>query len=356
MVGGGAAFRYRRATFPAVADQFETIADEWIDGRGGPGAQDFLGRFAGADLVVLNGEGSLYRTNHSAVRELFLAWLAKERLGIPTVYVNGGLHLTGVMPTLPAMVRKTFRTLDAVAMREAWSLRNLGEYVPEVGAHLIPDTAFTLNPNDALESDSVRNIREQLGGSPYFCFDPGAMPMDAHGGTKSAMHQMISALRRITPSAVFVSTAPADRYIEQVARDTDSLYVDTITNYREFMSLMSGAQFLVSGRYHNVILAAIMGCPTISFGSTTHKVHGACEMLDGLVGSPYDGTDLRPRLRAIEQQAQTYVDQRSDIQMRLQTVCARRSSEVLALGQLVASLVPKAAGGAANPRAGTSAR
>src|SRR6185312_17283704 len=105
---------------------------EWTEGRGGPGAQEYLSRFEAADLVVLNGEGSLYRTNPSAIRELFLAWLAREQLGIPTVFINGMVHLTGVLPVLPAMVRKTFATLDAVAVREPCSLRNLRQYAPEV--------------------------------------------------------------------------------------------------------------------------------------------------------------------------------------------------------------------------------
>jgi hypothetical protein len=87
----------------------------------------------------------------------FLAWLAKERLGIPTVYVNGGLHLTGVVPILPAMVRKTFRRIDAVALRDAWSLRNVQEYVPGLAAAaLFPDAAFTLTPEDPHVSRSRR--------------------------------------------------------------------------------------------------------------------------------------------------------------------------------------------------------
>ena len=59
-------------------------------------------------------------------------------------------------------------------------------------------------------------------------------------------------------------------------------------------------EFLVSGRYHNPILAAIMGCPSITLASTSHKVHGTCEMLEGLIGTPFDGTDIRSCLDAIE--------------------------------------------------------
>ncbi len=130
------------ATYPAVADQFEAVAEDWLRGRGGPGADELLHRFEGADLVVLNGEGSVYRTNLSAIRELFIAWFCKRQMGIPTVFVNATVHLTDVMPILPAMVRKTLagsrrggRARTGVSP-EPRSLRTTRP------VQLIPDSAF----------------------------------------------------------------------------------------------------------------------------------------------------------------------------------------------------------------------
>jgi hypothetical protein len=334
--GGGSDLWQPQTTFPAVADQFETIADEWLAGGGGRDVHEYLDRFRQADLVVLNGEGSIYRTNQSAVRELFLAWFAKQRLGIPTVFLNGMVHLTGVDAILPAMVRKTFRALDAVTLREPCSLRNLRRYVPEVHARLFPDSAFVYTRADARATEAVRAIGERIGDSPYFCFDPGAMPMDHLSPNQSGLHAMITALERTGSRAVFVNSSPSDVYIEAVARETNSLFVDTLTDYREYMALVEHAQFVASGRYHNPILAAIMGCPTIAFCSTNHKVHGACETLDGIVGAPYDGTDLRSQLDAIERQARRYIEQRAELRERLVELCDRRRSEVFELGSVAA--------------------
>lgn len=338
-VNHGEGLRQPRARFPKVVDQFDEVADRWLAGQGGRDAHEFLTRLEGADLVVLNGEGSIYRTNQSAVRELFLAWLCKERLGIRTVFVNGSVHLTDVAPILPAMLRKTFAVLDAVAVREAWSLRNVREHAPDVTVRLYPDTAFVFDNTEAHPSEQIRSIRQTLGDTPYFCFDPGAMPVDDGVGERSAVRQLIEALKHHAPRAVLVASATADSYIAKIAAATGSAFVDTVTDYREFMSLIEGAQFLVSGRYHNIILAAIMGCPSIALGSTSHKVHGACEMLEGAVGMPYDGTDLRTQRVEIEDQAAGYVAARRDHHDRLKAVCARRRSEVVHLGDLVASMV-----------------
>jgi polysaccharide pyruvyl transferase WcaK-like protein len=331
-------------TFPAVADQFETVAREWIEGHGA-GAQEFLARFEGADLVVLNGEGSIYRTNPSAIREMFLAWLARERLGIPTVFINGMVHLTDVVPVLPAMVRKTFSALDAVAVREPCSLRNLRQYAPEVDAQVLPDSAFVFTADDASYTPAVRTVKAQIGDSPYFCFDPGPMPMDTRSSNQSGLQQMLGRLMRVVPQAVLVSSGPADEYIREVAADTGSIYVDSLTDYREYMALVADAQFNASGRYHNPILAAIVGCPTITFASANHKVHGACEMLDGVIGSPYDGTDLRSQLDAIEDRAREYVANRAELRGRLLEVCRRRRPEAFQLGEVASDALRRSTAG-----------
>jgi polysaccharide pyruvyl transferase WcaK-like protein len=344
-VDDGRGLTQPRPTFPAVADQFETVAREWTEGRGGPGAQEFLTRFEGADLVVLNGEGSLYRTNPSAIRELFLAWLARERLGIPTVFINGMVHLTDVVPVLPAMVRKTFSALDAVAVREPCSLRNLRQYAPEVDAVVLPDSAFVFTADDATSTLAVRTVKAQIGDSPYFCFDPGPMPMDHRSSNQSGLHQMLDRLLRVVPQAVLVSSGPADEYIREVAADTGSIYVDSLKDYREYMGLVADAQFVASGRYHNPILAAIMGCPAITFASANHKVHGACEILDGINGTPYDGTDLRSQLDAIEDQAREYVTHRAEFKNRLLDICRRLRPEALQLGEVAADALRRSSTG-----------
>jgi hypothetical protein len=184
----------------------------------------------------------------------------------------------------------------------------------------------------------VPKLRAEIGSEPHFYFDPSPMPMDDRGGVESALYQMITALQRVVPKAVFVSTGPADDYVERTARETGSVFV-RIYDYREWMSLIADAQFLVTGRYHNAILGAIMGIPSITFASASHKVHGACEMLEGVVGSPYDPTDLRPRIPAIEEQARSYVQNREHLRDRLQEVCGRRRCEALDIGRLAASVV-----------------
>ena len=131
---------------------------------------------------------------------------------------------------------------------------------------------------------------------------------------------------------------PADRSIERIAKETHSLYIDATVDYREWMTLVRDAQFLLTGRYHNPILAAIMGCPSITLASSSHKVHGGCEMLE-VIGTPYDGTDLGSEIPAMIRQARHYVQNRADLRDRLREVCERHRSETSELSSLITAVL-----------------
>lgn len=352
-VDNGRDFREPRVRFPRVVDQFEPTAEAWLRGAGGPDVHEYLDRFRAADLVLWNGEGSIYRANVSAVRGAFLSWFARVHLGVPTVFANGGVHLTDVDPVLPAMIRRTFPVLDAVAVREPRSLRNLQTFAPGLTARVVPDAAFALTPDDAVCSPAVEAVLDELGTPPFFCFDPGPMPFD-HGRESAALERLITAIAAAGFEAVLVCKDPTDTYLRTVAAHTGARFVDTLQDFREYMALTDRAEFVVTGRYHNTIFSAIMGCPAVTFGSASHKVHGVCEMLGDVYGRTFDGTSLIPDLDAIVAQARGYADDRDGWRLRLRETTARRRAEAGGLGDLVRScLGPGRAGSRDGRAAGT---
>lgn len=322
------------AIWPEVADQFDYIADEWLAGRGGPGVDAYMKALRGADIVVLNGEGSMYRTNLSAIRELFLAWFAKTRLGIPTIFINGLVHLTLVVPILPAMMRKTFRVLDAVTVRDPWSLRNVREFMPEVPVKLVPDSALALSVDIDAPSPGVTSLFEQLGEREFFCFDPGPMPNDHRFGRRSSMYQLIMEIKKLVPQAVMVASAPAEKpLLRQLATETDSIYLELQPSYRDLMAVLARAKFQISGRNHNPVLGALVGCPAISIATTSHKVHGICELLG--FDQPYDGTDLRSNIETIKAHAARHLAHGAALRDEIKKNAARLAVQSLEMGVIV---------------------
>jgi hypothetical protein len=328
------------AVWPQVADEFEFIADEWLAGRGGQGADIYLKTLNGVDVVVLNGEGSMYQKNTTAIRELFIAWFAKARLGIPTVFLNGLVQLTAVVPILPAMMRKTFRVLDAVAVRDPYSLRNLQEFLPEVPATIIPDSA--LAPPIEIDSPSpgVRTLFKELGTTDFFCFDPGPMPMDYRFGTRSAAHRLVKEMKQLVPQAVMVASVPgAATMLRTLAADTDSIYLEHQPSYTDLTAVLARAKFQISGRIHDAVLGARVGCPLIAIGSTSHKVHGVCELLG--FNAPYDGTDLCSSFDRIKTEAASHLAGGARLRSEISSNAARLSAESFEMGTLVKDVLAK---------------
>jgi hypothetical protein len=328
------------AVWPQVADEFEFIADEWLAGRGGQGADVYLKTLNGVDVVVLNGEGSMYQKNTTAIRELFIAWFAKARLGIPTVFLNGLVQLTAVVPILPAMMRKTFRVLDAVAVRDPYSLRNLQEFLPEVPATIIPDSA--LAPPIEIDSPSpgVRTLFKELGTTDFFCFDPGPMPMDYRFGTRSAAHRLVKEMKQLVPQAVMVASVPgAATMLRTLAADTDSIYLEHQPSYTDLTAVLARAKFQISGRIHDAVLGARVGCPLIAIGSTSHKVHGVCELLG--FNAPYDGTDLCSSFDRIKTEAASHLAGGARLRSEISSNAARLSAESFEMGTLVKDVLAK---------------
>lgn len=329
-----------QALWPEVSDQFENVADEWLAGRGGPGVDTYLKMLDGVDTVILNGEGSMYRTNLSAVRELFITWFAKARLGIPTVFINGLIHLTLVVPILPAMMRKTFRILDAVTVRDPWSLRNAREYMPDIPIRLIPDSALALPVEIDNPGSDVNALLKSLDNTEFFCFDPGPMPIDYLFGRRSHLYRLIMEIKQLVPQAVMVACGPYEApMLRQLASDTGSIYLEQQPSYRDLMAVLARAKLQISGRVHNAILGALVGCPTISIGSTSHKVHGTCELLG--FDEPYDGTDLQSSIENIRAHAASLHAGGADLREQIIRNSALLAAKSFEMGTIVKDVLAK---------------
>lgn len=286
--------------FPTIADDFERLADRWLGGAGGAPAHDFIAAARDADVVVHNGEHQIYRNSREGCRALFLLWLARTRLGKPSCEINHTAHLTGVQPIMPAMVRLTYPVLDAVTAREPASLDNL-EALGVTNAELVPDPVFFLDPASYSDA-SVSAWRRSTGldGQRYFCLSASALPMSApDGSNEGALVRLVTELKRIVPQAVLVAKDRHCRFLADVAERTASLYFGPEHVFSDLWHLFRGAEFLVSGHYHYLIMASMVGCPFIPLTSTTHKIDGLCRLLEWHRPRPYDATFLTADTDAI---------------------------------------------------------
>lgn len=326
---------------PRVADEFDFVADEWAAGRGGKGSQDFLDAARGVDAIVYNAEGSAYRANRTAVKCLFMMWYAKTRLGIPSFFLNGSVTLTDVDPILPAMMRKELATFDGVIVREPWSLRNCHKYLPGITVELAPDSVFHFPSSAAAAGVTPHDLVPGLHpGEPYFCFSLSMLPMDfVRTRGKSSVVSAIRTLKSLVPQAVLMAKDAEDQFLKGVADETGSLFFGPSRTFREVMALLGGARFLFTGRYHHVIMAAIMGCPAVPMITTSHKMNGLCELLGLPDYEPLDPTDLWTEMPRLEARVKAILAGGDSLRAQVQAAADRLRPDVARMGTMVATRV-----------------
>lgn len=332
---------------PSVADEFELAADDWLSGKGREATRELLRKLHEADVIVFHAEGSTYRNNASAIRCLFALWVAKTRLGKRALFLNGSVTLTEVDPVLPAMVAKVFGALDAVAVREPRSLANVQRWAPKVSAELIPDSVFHWSPEPAGNiSSAASSLLQRLEGKSFFCLSlsmlvsmqPGYMRWGPKGSSLAAL---IQSLKNLGLVPVLLARDGMDQAIVQGLADlTGAVFVGPNFHYREIQALFSKAEFVVSGRYHHLILAATTGCPGIAFRTSSHKVDGLCDLFESDLGSTFDPTDLWSCNESIVDRAQTIMGD-GDLRQRVIERAAAFRIRTKRLGELVRDATDK---------------
>lgn len=296
---------------PKIADEFEYVAKEWMEGRGGKGADKFIAQAKGVDIVVFNAEGSTYRDNICGIRGLFMLWFAKNKLRKKTAFVNGSVTLTMVQAILPAMVRRVAQEIDMFAVREQYSKDSIVSFYPELEdkIQVFADSVFTLKKG---ESSAYQN--SPFKNKPYFVFSFSMLPMDySRSLDQSAVLFLIKALQQKIPNAVFLAKDSEDQILKDLAEKTGSYFVGPEYSYDDVMDILENALFLCSGRYHHLIFATMVGCPVIPLHTSSHKIFGLSEFFNKNMIKPIDPTDLWNTSEKIIKEADNILEGEMDL-------------------------------------------
>ncbi|WP_418286842.1 hypothetical protein [Halorubrum sp. DTA46] len=127
---------------PLSVDEYDRAAKRVVDGELFADQRDAI---EACDVVVINGEGSIYDRRRKGRVLLFLAYVAAEHLDTPTVLVN---HTADVSdPIVRDAVATVYPLLDDVVFREPRSAAACEPFVPgDVDEHLGADAAFRRRP------------------------------------------------------------------------------------------------------------------------------------------------------------------------------------------------------------------
>jgi polysaccharide pyruvyl transferase WcaK-like protein len=237
---------------------------------------------AEADVVVVNGEGSLHGRSAGSINLLFLARIAKKIFGKPVYLINHSCYPGDdrlPVPESDAIYCAVLRELDGVVAREIHSheiLSRLG-----IRARL----GF-----DCLPRFIARHCRNVQG--PRSMEERKAAPLLVSGGAtmneQSARRLALSvaAKRKSGQPAVYLAGAKSHparedaKIYEWMRAALPDLSLRVAGSFAEWIETIANASCLISGRFHHTVAATTLGTPTVTFPSNTPKIEAISKMLD----------------------------------------------------------------------------
>lgn len=220
--------------------------------------RDLAQKFDDAQLLVVNGEGSIHHNLPRALALCALMALAAER----------GLKVALVNATLQGMSRDLLRTafagVDFCHVREAASLETVKPIIPD--AFALPDLAvLALRTLPApFRTAAHRASRDCM-------ITPGVLASEA------TIRALIEAVRAVglTPWYLLIGDGGERRTATQVCDHEGVAMVDAGTRDLEsLMGILSHSGLAVSGRHHVNIFLMQCGVPLVPLPSNTWKIEG----------------------------------------------------------------------------------
>ena len=228
-----------------------------------------------ADVVVVNGEGTLHGNGKAAVNLLYLMYLAKVNFQKRVHLVNGSFF--------PADNGAPNEVLDMLYGRVAQKLDLL---VPrETDSKAVLDRLGVAN---VLGFDCLPRFIHRHGALHSHVFQPtivvaGGVNMTREQAQKFGellAHFQTSGtrLRFLTGAKAFVNTEDA-RIYEEMKRHCPALECVNALSMADWLNTLQNVACLVSARYHHTLAAASLGLPCVVFPSNTSKTNASLAML-----------------------------------------------------------------------------
>lgn len=224
--------------------------------------------YESADLVVVNGEGTLHPQRQTRRWLPVLDYLHKKHRK-PLWVVNSTIAYKDHEDAW--QFQQVLRHADRLVVRDEYSHRELA--ADGIESTLAADCAYVSEP--ATEETS-REILAKVGVTGEFAVFTGSAtikhwPLDVQ-------KQIVEKLRSVGLQVVYTSSNRED---DEVVRQLGSIPLITHreVDFRELMAIQGLARILVGGRYHPTILAALMGTPFVAFTSNTFKMPALMEVL-----------------------------------------------------------------------------
>jgi hypothetical protein len=312
------------------------------------------------DTIVVDGNGDMIFK--ADPRRNLLADLALIELGRhfdkEVYYVNSifaDCPVTGRNEPLAERCIHTLEKCDGVAFRDPRSLELYQELGGRDDARCIPDSLFhwyhdlhDARPHIPDNGDFVvpytqeddRHFGRLAFDSPYICVTGGSRAAFTPQKAFEGYCDLVERLRELDLPIYLVPTCGGDRFLHDVAEETDTPIIPGEVPILMGGAILANARLFVTGRYHPSILAAAGGTPCVFLGADSHKTRSLQRMLGyddpqvfSAIPTPDEHDDLLARGREL-------LDGGQPVRDRIQREAEARAEEAAELTALVNGKVP----------------
>ena len=239
-----------------------------------------LDRFEDADVIILNGEGTMHEwEDKNFMPEPYMLlmemYAATKLFKKPVMVLNQSVYYHG--DDFGDWVTRAYQDCNFISVREPNSLRRL-QALGLMQTKLIPDSAFltgSVSKDKATAFLAQRGVREGYIG--LFLGETVA---------RADIEKIIDLIERIkvhyAQKKVVVFAAPyPDPDVAKKLKSKTDVTVIGMEAYPEMMvGVLKLASMVLSGRYHPCIFTVLAGVPLITFRSSTDKNEGLIELLN----------------------------------------------------------------------------
>jgi len=218
------------------------------------------------ELVLVNGEGTIHHQMRGAIGLVGLCAAAKLA-GKQVALVNCSIF---DLPTV--LLQKLGKSVDQISVREPLSFRYLQDN--GISATQSADSLFLMNTNEAEDTELVLE-------SGSVIYTPGVLTSSKQVPER-VVAEDIQQLIASGHSVYYWVVESEDEKLAGVAHQTGAKVIPLASiRWNHVPALMKAAEFVVSGRYHVNIFAALFGTPFVPMETNTSKMKGLLELTGG---------------------------------------------------------------------------